>query len=82
MKFKQRSCGLVNVANFEGAKVAVLDNTKWTFGFVEKHLNATEGTVALLLNAGSNDIIDTKGGGGASSIYPFTMCSAALIEQK
>ena len=70
------------MANFEGAKITVLNDMKRTFGFVEKHLNATKGIVALLLNVSSNDIINTKGGGRASSIHPFMMRCAAILEQK
>ena len=70
------------MANFEGAEIAIFNDIERTFGFVEKLLNSTKETVALLLNRSSNDIINAEGGGGASGIDLFTMCSAAIFKQK
>ena len=82
MKFKQRASGLIGMAKFEGAETAIFNHLEGGLGFVEKLLNSTEGTVALLLNASSSDVVNAEGGGGASSIDPFTMCSTAVIKQK
>ena len=70
------------MAKFEGAETASFNDTEGAVGFIEKLLNLTEGTVALLLNASTNDVVNAEGGGGASSIDPFAMCSAAVIKQK
>ena len=65
-----------------GAKTAIFNDTEGALGFVDKLLNSTKGTVALLLNASSSDVVNAEGGGSASSIDPFTMCSTAVIKQK
>ena len=82
MKFKQRACGLIDMTNFEGAKIAIFNDRKRACDFVEKLLKPTEGTVALLLKTSSSDVINAEGGGGASSVDSFTMCGAAIIKQK
>ena len=70
------------MTNFEGAEIAIFNDTERAFGFVEKLLNPTEGTVALLLNTSSNDVINAEGGGSASSVDLCTMCSVKIIKQK